>query len=290
MHSAIRSAFFSLGNMFTGAGIIWSIASQLTAPIFHGGALEAQRQAADDAFKSQAATYRQTILTAFGQVADVLTALENDAQLFDYQRSALESADTTRQLIRETFLYGGVTALQVLDAERQFEQTRLATPRPNASSTAPSSSTPWAAHGGIGAPRTSTGPSTSLIQQQAYQVFIESLEGRLLESGFSEPPGPAHRTGTEDLRARGGFEIDRFGESGIAVRVDRGAAEEHLHALRGQKGNVRAVLVPESAAISQRIAIVPFIADDIRSKIAGPIAGALEERLIRFRNPIGKPG
>lgn len=115
----------SPGNVFTGASSIWSIASQLTAPIFQGGALEAQKQGAVDAFKAKAASYQQTILTSFGQVADVLTALENDALLLDQQRSASQSAETARQLIRETFRGGGVTVLQVLDTERQYEQARL---------------------------------------------------------------------------------------------------------------------------------------------------------------------
>jgi len=112
-------------NLFSGAGSIWSIAAQLTAPIFQGGTLEAQRQGAVAAFKSQAATYQQTVLNAFQQVADTLTALENDAQLVDRQRAASESANTARSLIRETYRGGGVTILQVLDAERSYAQARL---------------------------------------------------------------------------------------------------------------------------------------------------------------------
>jgi NodT family efflux transporter outer membrane factor (OMF) lipoprotein len=115
----------SPGTVFTEASSIWSIASQLTAPIFQGGALEAQKQGAVDAFTAKTAGYKQTILTSFGQVADVLTAIENDAQLLDQQRSASESAETTRRLISETFRGGNITVLQVLDAQRQFEQARL---------------------------------------------------------------------------------------------------------------------------------------------------------------------
>jgi len=112
-------------NLFTGAGSIWSVASQLTAPIFQGGTLAAQRRGAVDAFNAKAATYKQTVLTSFGQVADTLTAIENDAELLDRQRSAQDSAGTTRQLIQETYRGGGVTILQVLDSERQYAQARL---------------------------------------------------------------------------------------------------------------------------------------------------------------------
>lgn len=112
-------------NLFSGAGSIWSIAAQLTAPIFQGGTLEAQRKAAVDAFNAKAATYKSTVLTAFGQVADTLTAIQNDAELVDRQRAASESAGTTRQLIQETYRGGGVTVLQVLDSERQYAQALL---------------------------------------------------------------------------------------------------------------------------------------------------------------------
>jgi NodT family efflux transporter outer membrane factor (OMF) lipoprotein len=112
-------------NLFSGAGSIWSVAAQLTAPIFQGGTLAAQRRGAVDAFNAKAATYKQTVLTSFGQVADTLTAIDNDAQLLDRQRSAQDSAATTRQLIQETYRGGGVTILQVLDSERQYAQARL---------------------------------------------------------------------------------------------------------------------------------------------------------------------
>jgi NodT family efflux transporter outer membrane factor (OMF) lipoprotein len=119
-------------NLFSGAGSIWAIAAQLTAPIFQGGTLEAQRQGAIAAFQSQAATYKQTVLTSFQQVADTLTALDNDAQSVARWRATTESADLARELIRETYRGGGVTILQVLDAERSYAVARLSYTRSNA--------------------------------------------------------------------------------------------------------------------------------------------------------------
>jgi NodT family efflux transporter outer membrane factor (OMF) lipoprotein len=113
-------------NLFTGAGTIWSIAAQLTAPVFQGGTLLAQKRGAVNAFNAKAASYKQAVLLSFGQVADTLTAIENDAQLADRERSASDSAGTTRQLTEETFRGGGITVLQVVDSERQYAQARLA--------------------------------------------------------------------------------------------------------------------------------------------------------------------
>jgi NodT family efflux transporter outer membrane factor (OMF) lipoprotein len=125
LSASFQQQIINPANLFTGAGSIWSVAAQLTAPIFQGGTLAAQRRAAVDTFNAKAATYKQTVLTSFGQVADTLTAIQNDAQLLDRERSAQESAGTTRQLIQETYRGGGVTILQVLDAERQYAQARL---------------------------------------------------------------------------------------------------------------------------------------------------------------------
>jgi NodT family efflux transporter outer membrane factor (OMF) lipoprotein len=113
------------GTLFDPASSVWSVAAQLLAPVFHGGALRAQKQAAVDGFTGALATYKQTVLTSFGQVADTLQALAHDAELLEAQRRALESAETSLRLTRTTFRYGNVGILQVLDAQRQAEQARL---------------------------------------------------------------------------------------------------------------------------------------------------------------------
>ncbi len=104
---------------------VWSIGGQLLAPVFHGGALQAQKRAAVDAFDAALANYRQTVLTSFGQVADVMEALAHDAELLEAERRALESADESLRLTRTTYQYGNVGVLQVLDAQRLAEQARL---------------------------------------------------------------------------------------------------------------------------------------------------------------------
>lgn len=53
----------------------WSLMSGLTAPLFHGGALKANRRAAEAAAEEAMARYQQTVLRAFVQVSDVLASL-----------------------------------------------------------------------------------------------------------------------------------------------------------------------------------------------------------------------
>jgi NodT family efflux transporter outer membrane factor (OMF) lipoprotein len=112
-------------KLFVPASSVFDLAGNLVAPIFHGGTLRAQKKAAVDAFDGAYATYRQTVLTSFGQVADSLQALSHDAELLEAEHRALDSAEANLRLTRTTYSYGNVGILQVLDAQRLAEQARL---------------------------------------------------------------------------------------------------------------------------------------------------------------------
>ena len=121
------AAFQSIAanTLFSGSSLFWSLASGLTAPLFHGGALEAQKEQAVDAFKASAATYKQTVLQAFGQVADTLRAMKHDADLLDAQKKALDTAKASLALQRLSYAAGKSEVLQLLNAERSYQQARL---------------------------------------------------------------------------------------------------------------------------------------------------------------------
>jgi NodT family efflux transporter outer membrane factor (OMF) lipoprotein len=67
-------------SLFKPGSGVWDLAAGLTQPIFEGGTLRAKRRAAIDAYDQAAAQYQLTVLNAFQNVADTLTALDNDAQ------------------------------------------------------------------------------------------------------------------------------------------------------------------------------------------------------------------
>jgi NodT family efflux transporter outer membrane factor (OMF) lipoprotein len=104
---------------------LWSIGGALTQPIFQGGALRAQVREARDSFQAQEANYRQVVLTAFGQVADQLRALEHDqARVLAFRRS-LRIASDALTLQRASYTAGASTVLQLIDAERTYSQALL---------------------------------------------------------------------------------------------------------------------------------------------------------------------
>lgn len=103
----------------------FNLLAGLTVPIFHGGTLTAERRAAQDEYQAALASYRQTVLDAFSQVADSLQALNNDADSLSAQQHALESASASLSLTREAYAAGNAGYVQVLDAQRLHEQAQL---------------------------------------------------------------------------------------------------------------------------------------------------------------------
>jgi outer membrane protein TolC len=104
---------------------VWSVAAGITQPVFDGGMREAERQAALAAFKASAADYQQIVLQAFGQVADILQALAHDAKLLEAQKRALDTASESLRLQRANYNGGGIGVLNLLDAQRQYQQAQL---------------------------------------------------------------------------------------------------------------------------------------------------------------------
>jgi NodT family efflux transporter outer membrane factor (OMF) lipoprotein len=103
----------------------WNLLGGLTAPLFHGGTLSAERRAAQADYEAAFAAYQQTVLNAFSQVAASLQALGNDADLLSTQQRALESSHASLTLTRQAYVAGDAGYVQVLDAERLDSQAQL---------------------------------------------------------------------------------------------------------------------------------------------------------------------
>jgi NodT family efflux transporter outer membrane factor (OMF) lipoprotein len=113
------------GQLFDASSTAWSLIAGLTAPLFDGGRLHAERRAALDALQARADLYRQVVVNAFEQVADALDALQHDAQLRAAQARALSLSRRRLILERKSYLAGNSGLLPVLDAERQRERAEL---------------------------------------------------------------------------------------------------------------------------------------------------------------------
>jgi NodT family efflux transporter outer membrane factor (OMF) lipoprotein len=119
--ASMGRAGFSWPAALSGAGAIWSIGAGLSQPIFHGGALRAQRRAAIDSYDAATSQYKGTVLSAFQNVADTLAALEHDAEALASSEAAAQAAQITFHETAARRRLGAVPP----SAERSTEQTYL---------------------------------------------------------------------------------------------------------------------------------------------------------------------
>lgn len=114
------------GDLFSAGTGAWSIGLGLLQPLFHGGELLHKRRAARAGMDKAIADWRQTVLTAFQNVADALQALDGDAQGLAAQSAAERAAAQRLDLTRTQFRVGAIDYLHLLDAERTYQQARIA--------------------------------------------------------------------------------------------------------------------------------------------------------------------
>jgi NodT family efflux transporter outer membrane factor (OMF) lipoprotein len=125
LSASLGSEAFKPSNVFTGAGAVWSAGVSLTQPIFHGGALMAQRRAAIANYNAALAQYQQAVLNAFQNVADTLTALNQDALTL---QAATNEATAAEQSFTDTdtrYRLGAVSYPEAVLSEQHLQSAKL---------------------------------------------------------------------------------------------------------------------------------------------------------------------
>ncbi len=112
-------------DLFGSGSTAWSLGLNLLQPIFRGGTLRAQKRAAEAGLDRASADYRNTVLTAFQNVADSLRALEYGAETLRAQADAERASAASLDIVRQQFRDGSVAFLQVLDSTRLYQQARV---------------------------------------------------------------------------------------------------------------------------------------------------------------------
>ncbi len=112
-------------GVFRGAAKAWALAAGVSTPIFSGGTLSAEKREAEHAYRAAAASYQQTVLNAFGEVADALTSLAHDDDAVAALQSTAETAGSTLKIARAGYRAGEISLLQVQDAERALAQAQI---------------------------------------------------------------------------------------------------------------------------------------------------------------------
>jgi multidrug efflux system outer membrane protein len=108
-----------------GGANAWGIAAEGTGPLFEGGRLIGQYRASKAARDVAKWQYQQTILNAFREVSDALTAREQLAAARAYYADEVSSLETAVKLSTERYVAGKASYYEVLEAQQQLFPAQL---------------------------------------------------------------------------------------------------------------------------------------------------------------------
>lgn len=112
-------------SALAGTGTIWSVGAALTQPIFHGGALFAERRAAQRRYEAAIDLYRQTVLGAFRNVADTLVLIEQDSQALSNAEKASRASARAFAEATERVRFGALPEAAERASERRYRNAEL---------------------------------------------------------------------------------------------------------------------------------------------------------------------
>lgn len=112
-----------LKNLFTGGSKTWAFGGDIMMPVFQGGKLVGNLKATQAATAAAAYTYQQTILTALDETESALVAYAEDLQATNDLQNTVVHNQNLVGLSEERYQTGLVSLLNLLDSERQLNET-----------------------------------------------------------------------------------------------------------------------------------------------------------------------
>ncbi len=120
---ALGGTSTSLTRMFANGNPFWSAVGNVAMSLFDAGTLLFRQRAAEAAFEQTAAQYRTTVIGAFQNVADVLYALQADAETLEAAVAAERATRRTLDITIRQRQLGAVNYLALLSAQQAYQQT-----------------------------------------------------------------------------------------------------------------------------------------------------------------------
>jgi multidrug efflux system outer membrane protein len=107
----------SANSWFNWSSRLWSVGPSIELPLFTGGYNRANLRAAHDAYDRQVASYRETVLNAFGEVEDELAAQKLLTDEWNAESQAVTAAQHALEVANNQYKDGLVTYLNVATAQ-----------------------------------------------------------------------------------------------------------------------------------------------------------------------------
>jgi outer membrane protein TolC len=121
----LGSSATAIGQLFSPDTGSWTIAGSVLQPIFDAGLLYQREVAARATFEQASSQYRGTVVTAFQNVADSLSALRNDAVALQKAVAAENAANQSLTIARRRLELGDINYILVLNAQQTYFQALL---------------------------------------------------------------------------------------------------------------------------------------------------------------------
>lgn len=106
-----------IGNLVSAPNLFWSLGPQVVLAAFDGGARQAATDSARASVDQAAASYRQTVLTAFQEIEDNLVQAASLAEEGKTQAEALAAARQSLDIATNQYRAGTVSYLNVVSAQ-----------------------------------------------------------------------------------------------------------------------------------------------------------------------------
>lgn len=114
-----------LGDILKDDFSLWNVAGNLTGPLFQGFALIERYRARGAIYDETVAQYEQTVITAFAEVSNTLTARTKLAEARSAQARAVEAYQESVRLSRIRYHSGLASYFEVLEAQQQLFPAQL---------------------------------------------------------------------------------------------------------------------------------------------------------------------
>lgn len=111
-------------GLFGYGGSGWNLFSGLSAPVFNGGTLKARQRASEAEARVALARYQATVLRAFVQVSDALSAAAADAHALEADRRTLAAEVGNLRTADAAYAAGGATQRQVIEVQQRVSRAR----------------------------------------------------------------------------------------------------------------------------------------------------------------------
>ncbi|MBB3175743.1 NodT family efflux transporter outer membrane factor (OMF) lipoprotein [Variovorax sp. Sphag1AA] len=117
LNGAVSSTTTRVGDLFNASNTLWSLGLSVAQVVFDAGAISASVDAAKASHEASVARYRQTVLTAFQNVEDQLTAGASLAEQETMRRQASAAADRTEEQFLNRYRAGTIDYTSVVVAQ-----------------------------------------------------------------------------------------------------------------------------------------------------------------------------